>query len=70
MKLPVELREALDKTGLPWEIENGKKHNKVVLNTRLVGVFPHGKKCDANRRSLLNTITQVRAMARQIKEAL
>ena len=70
MKLPVELREALDKTGLPWEIENGKKHNKVVLNTRLVGVFTHGKKCDANRRSLLNTITQIRAMARQIKEAL
>lgn len=66
MRLPVELREALDKTGLPWEIENGKKHNKIRLAGRLVGVYPHGKANGDHRRSLLNTITQVRHAAQEL----
>ncbi len=68
MKLPFELREALDKTGLPWGIEDGKKHNKVKICGKLVAVFPRGKERGSDRRSLLNTIAQVRTAARQIKE--
>jgi hypothetical protein len=68
MRLPFELREALDKTGLPWEIELGSKHHKVKLCGKLVAVFPRGKKHEAEKRSLLNTISQVRNAARQLKE--
>ncbi len=67
MKLPEELREALVKTGLPWEIESGKKHNKVKLAGRLVAVYPHGKKQESEKRALLNTISQVRHAAQEIK---
>lgn len=67
MKMPEELREALDQTGLPWELERGKKHNKVKLAGRLVAVYPHGKAQDAYRRALLNTITQVRRTARELR---
>lgn len=34
--------ESLRRTGLPWSIENGKKHNKVFLAGRMIGVLPHG----------------------------
>lgn len=67
MKLPDELREALDRTGLPWEVEVGKKHNKVKLAGRLVAVYPHGKAQERYRRALLNTITQVRRTARELQ---
>lgn len=67
MKLPCELREALDGTGLPWEVEVGKKHYKVKLAGRLVAVYPHGKAQERYRRALLNTITQVRHTARELQ---
>jgi len=67
VKLPDELREVLDKTGLPWEVEVGKKHNKVKLAGRLVAVYPHGKAQERYRRALLNTITQVRRTARELR---
>ena len=70
MKIPAELREALDKTGLPWSIEEGSKHRKVKMGGMLVGVLPHGKRQEAYKRSLLNTLTQVRLAARKIKETL
>jgi hypothetical protein len=67
VKLPDGLREALETTGLPWEIEVGKKHNKVKLAGRLVAVYPHGKAQDRYRRALLNTITQVRRTAQELR---
>ena len=68
MKLPERLREALDNTGLPWRVEDGSKHYKVKLCGKLVAVFPFGKARDYDKRALLNTITQVRLAAGQIKE--
>lgn len=70
MKIPAELREALDKTGLPWEIEVGGKHKKLRLSGKLVGIIPLGKQQCRDKRSLLNTLTQVRLAARKIKETL
>lgn len=67
MRLPAELREALDKTGLPWDVEAGKKHYKVKLAGRLVAVYPHGKAQERYRRALLNTITQVRRTAQELR---
>jgi hypothetical protein len=70
VKIPPKLEEALHKTGLPWEVEYGAKHYKVSMGGKLVAVFPHGKgKWDSDKRAILNTVTQVRRAARQIKEA-
>lgn len=33
---------ALRATGLQWSIEPGKKHNKVYLADRFIGILPHG----------------------------
>jgi hypothetical protein len=67
VKLPDRLREALDETGLPWEVVCGGKHHKVKLAGKLVAVYPHGKAREAEKRSLLNTITQVRRAARELR---
>ena len=67
MKLPERLREALNGTGLPWDIELGKKHYKVRMAGKLVGIFPKGKAQDTDRRALLNTITQVRRAAQELQ---
>jgi len=67
MKLPNEMRAELDATGIPWEIEPGKKHQKIKLGGRLVAILPHGKEQSAHKRSLLNAVTQVRRMARELK---
>lgn len=67
MKMPNELREALEKTGLPWRSEEGTKHYKIKLAGRLVAIYPKGKKREANLRVLLNTISQVRRAAREFQ---
>ena len=69
VRLPVGLREALDETGLPWEVETGGKHHKVKLGGKLVGILPLSrlKHKSIDRRALLNTISQVRNAAREIK---
>lgn len=37
-----KVRTALDATGLPWEIVNGKKHRKLMLDGRQIAVLSHG----------------------------
>lgn len=41
-RIPPELREMLDATGLDWTIKTGKKHQKIFLDGRMIGVFSHG----------------------------
>jgi hypothetical protein len=38
--LPEAITEALNETGLPWSVEPGKKHRKIMLGGKLVGVVP------------------------------
>jgi hypothetical protein len=66
MKLDPKLEQELDATGLPWHTEVGGKHYKIKLAGRLVGVYPKGKVAGPYKRSLLNTITQVRRAAQEI----
>ena len=37
-----KVRDALDETGLPWEIRNGSKHRKLVVDGHTVAVMSHG----------------------------
>lgn len=69
MRVPKELEAELDATGLPWGLEIGKTHKKIKLSGRLVGILPHGKKQEADRRSLLNTISQVRRLAKELQKS-
>lgn len=67
MKLDPKVRQALEETGLPWRIEAGSKHFKIRLNDRLVGVYPQGKRTEANPRANLNVISNIKRAARETK---
>jgi hypothetical protein len=67
MKLPPEITAALDAAGLPWAVEPGGKHYKIKVAGRLAGIYPKGKPRGAHKRTLLNTVTQVNNLAKEIK---
>jgi hypothetical protein len=66
MQIDKRLKAELEKTGLPWSIETGGRHYKVKLDGKLAAIFPRGNASERKRRSLLNTIAQVRRTAREI----
>lgn len=66
MSLVESIRPELDRTGLPWQIVDGRRHKKIILAGRLVGILPL---CDKgslgrNRRTALNIRSQIRRAAR------
>jgi hypothetical protein len=66
--LPNRIRDALEKTQLPWSLELGSKHWKIKLAGRFVGILPKSKKMhDADLRPTLNTISKIRRTAREIR---
>ena len=58
---------ALEETGLPWEIENGKGHAKLRLCGHLVGVVKYSKN-GHDKRAELNVIGQIRRKAAELKD--
>lgn len=62
-----KVREALEATGLPWDITKGKRHRQVRLCGRLVGVLPHkGVNGDADQHAQKNVIGQIRRAAQEL----
>lgn len=66
MQLNSSIRSALDSTGLPWKLIHGKRHRKIIVDGKMVGILPRKSKlseagCD---RSMLNVISQIRRAAR------
>lgn len=60
MRLPKQVQRALDDTGLPYAVEAGKRHRKIKVGGRLVGVLPMNG-CDAgNDRACKNVVAQIR----------
>lgn len=37
-----ELREELDRSGVPWRVERGKKHDKLFVGNRMVQALTRG----------------------------
>jgi hypothetical protein len=71
MRVPDDLQALLDDSGLPWRIDNGKRHYKIIVDERLVGILPKGRdlhRKSHNARPHLNTLAQIRRIIRQ-KEA-
>jgi hypothetical protein len=66
--LPDIVREFLDDCGVAWRIEQGKKHNKIFVGDRLVGVFHAGAR-DPNWRTAQNLRTTIKQNLRAIAEA-
>jgi hypothetical protein len=56
---------ALNATGLPWSIERGKNHNKVVLAGRMVAVYSARRGKLHKVRDEKNIIGHIRKAARQ-----
>jgi hypothetical protein len=66
MKLDRRIREALEETGLPWLLEPGKGHLKLRVGGRLAGIISTSSKCEGAQRNALNTVSQIRRVARSI----
>ena len=65
--IPPSAREALAASGLPWRLEPGKRHVKLVLCGKVVAVVPRGKGKDG--RSQLNLAAGIRRAIKREQEA-
>lgn len=62
------IQTELQATGLPWRIDCGTKHRKIVLQERVVGILPIcGNRLRQNDRGLKNVLSQIRRAAREMK---
>ena len=59
-KVPREIEEFLQALDMPWEVKLGSKHIKILVNGQLAGVLPRNGKCERDRRSTLNILSQIR----------
>ena len=62
MRLPKEVKRALDDTGLPWKVEKGTKHYKIKLAGRMVGILPLNLKArhGYTNHTIKNTVGQIK----------
>jgi hypothetical protein len=61
-----EIREELDRSYLPWEMKQGKKHCKLYVQGRLVGILPLDGKKITKSYERHNTIAQIRRAVQSI----
>jgi hypothetical protein len=67
-RLPTEIREALDETGIRWSIENGTRHYHLLLGGRLTGILPRTRTgLEGSQRSCKNMIANIRRTAMAIR---
>lgn len=65
-RLPDELRKVLSSSGLPWRIETGTRHFKLIVDGRFAAIIPKGKaaRSTSSQRAGKNTVAQVRRVIR------
>ena len=70
MMLPHDLRCLLDSSGLPWRIEDGGRHRKVVVADRVVTILPMSNVAlrRGAGRTRQNSLAFIRAGIRKAKE--
>lgn len=68
MKINGAVRDALEATGLPYELVNGSRHIKIVLAGRLAGILPRRDAKDPGSRAMKNTVAQIRRIEKEIRE--
>jgi hypothetical protein len=67
VKLNAKIEAALGQTGLPWSLERGGKHHKLRVAGRLAGILPRSGHSETDQRAVLNTVTQIRRVAREVQ---
>lgn len=65
-RIPTRIHSALLDTGLPWDIQNGKKHQKIYVKGHLVGVLSHGSHYDDEWVAIKNIVSQIRRKAKEL----
>lgn len=64
-RTPKSLKRELDRTGMPWEIEPGRKHYKVKLDGQIVGVLPQGSGYQEGSAAQRVLFARIRRYARE-----
>lgn len=64
-----EVYEALEQTGLDWEVKPGGRHWKIVLGGRLTGILPRGSgsRQKSHLRAMKNVVSQIRRTATELQ---
>lgn len=63
MKIDSKISETLNSLTVPWELVIGGKHIKILVNGQLAGVLPKNGSQSNGKRSILNTMSQIRRVA-------
>ena len=63
IRTPPEVTAALKSLTVPYEVRLGGKHIKVLVNGRLAAVLPLGAPRERDKRSMQNTLAQIRRAA-------
>jgi hypothetical protein len=68
--VPQLVVDELEASGLPWHVEAGGRHYKLVVADRLAGILPYSGKAqrqECAQRAVLNMRAQVRRVIREAK---
>jgi hypothetical protein len=67
-RLPSELRKVLLSSGMPWRIDTGTRHYKLIVGDRFAAILPKsGRLSNFSGRADKNTVAQVRRVIRKGK---
>ena len=67
VRLSPEIRELLENSGVPWRVDEGKRHHKIIVNGKFCGILPKGpmsRTISKRGHEQLNTIAQIRRAIR------
>ena len=64
--VPRELLVELEASGVPWHLEQGKRHIKIVVGKKFCGILP-ARRDESSRRTQLNIRAQVRRAIQEVK---
>ncbi|MEY4863790.1 MAG: hypothetical protein RLZ51_1885 [Pseudomonadota bacterium] len=68
--IPKSVLSEIEQSGLPWRLEIGGRHYKLIVADRLAGILPYSGKAqrqESDQRATLNMRAQVRRIIREVK---
>jgi hypothetical protein len=68
--LPKIVLHELQRSGLPWRLEIGGRHYKLLVAERLAGILPYSGKAqrqERDKRAELNMRAQVRRVIKEVR---
>lgn len=67
--IPKTILAELQRAEIPWRLETGGRHHKLIVGGRLAGILPLGGRAEgrsANLRAEMNLRTQVRRILQAV----